>query len=160
MSLCRILNALHMLFTRKWLGEAKSLCSPKDATFFGLENLDEEINSLEKKLSEGYQEIGFCHNDLQYGNIMMDEETRSLTIIVSCGCKLFTSGFPCSIFFVPVLIFLMMQDYEYASYNPIAYDLANHFCEMVADYHSDTPHVLDYSKYPGKVLVCNILIAR
>ncbi|XP_057423813.1 probable choline kinase 1 isoform X3 [Lotus japonicus] len=106
---------------RKWLGEAKSLCSPKDATFFGLENLDEEINSLEKKLSEGYQEIGFCHNDLQYGNIMMDEETRSLTII----------------------------DYEYASYNPIAYDLANHFCEMVADYHSDTPHVLDYSKYPG-----------
>lgn len=44
-----------------------------------------------------------------------------------------------------------MQDYEYASYNPIAYDLANHFCEMAADYHTDTPHVLDYSKYPGKL---------
>lgn len=43
----------------------------------------------------------------------------------------------------------MIQDYEYASYNPVAYDLANHFCEMVADYHSDTPHVLDYNKYPG-----------
>ncbi|KAK7343770.1 hypothetical protein VNO77_12789 [Canavalia gladiata] len=106
---------------RKWLGQAKSLCSPKDTKIFGLDNLDEEINILEKKLSEGYQEIGFCHNDLQYGNIMMDEETRSITII----------------------------DYEYASYNPIAYDLANHFCEMVADYHSDTPHVLDYNKYPG-----------
>ncbi|KAG4908011.1 hypothetical protein AAZX31_20G157300 [Glycine max] len=106
---------------RKWLGQAKSLCSPKDEKNFGLDNLDEEINILEKKLSEGYQEIGFCHNDLQYGNIMMDEETRLITII----------------------------DYEYASYNPIAYDLANHFCEMVADYHSDTPHVLDYTKYPG-----------
>lgn len=47
----------------------------------------------------------------------------------------------------------MIQDYEYASYNPVAYDMANHFCEMVADYHSDTPHVLDYSKYPGKVFV-------
>jgi thiamine kinase-like enzyme len=47
----------------------------------------------------------------------------------------------------------VIQDYEYASYNPIAYDLANHFCEMAADYHSDTPHVLDYSKYPGKVFV-------
>ncbi|KAK7391210.1 hypothetical protein VNO78_19622 [Psophocarpus tetragonolobus] len=105
---------------RKWLGQAKSLCSPKDTKYFGLDNLDEEINILEKKLSEGYQEIGFCHNDLQYGNIMMDEETRLITII----------------------------DYEYASYNPIAYDLANHFCEMVADYHSDTPHVLDYNKYP------------
>jgi choline/ethanolamine kinase len=44
----------------------------------------------------------------------------------------------------------MIQDYEYSSYNPVAYDLANHFCEMAANYHSDTPHVLDYSKYPGK----------
>ncbi|KAK7269775.1 hypothetical protein RIF29_22510 [Crotalaria pallida] len=39
-------------------------------------------------------------------------------------------------------------NHECASYNPIAYDLANHFCEMAADYHSDTPHVLDYTKYP------------
>lgn len=53
----------------------------------------------------------------------------------------------------------MVQDYEYASYNPIAYDLANHFFEMVADYHSDTPHILDYSKYPGKVFVCNVFPA-
>ncbi|CAK9154189.1 unnamed protein product [Ilex paraguariensis] len=41
------------------------------------------------------------------------------------------------------------QDYEYASYNPIAYDLANHFCQMVANYHTDTPHVLDYGIYSG-----------
>ena len=54
----------------------------------------------------------------------------------------------------------MIQDYEYAGYNPIAYDLANHFCEMVADYHSDTPHVLDYKKYPGNVLVCYIFSAQ
>jgi len=76
---------------------------------------------LQKELSHDHLDVGFCHNDLQYGNIMMDEETRSITII----------------------------DYEYASYNPIAYDLANHFCEMAANYHSETPHVLDYSKYPG-----------
>lgn len=42
-----------------------------------------------------------------------------------------------------------LQDYEYASYNPVAYDIANHFCEMAADYHTDTPHILDFSKYPG-----------
>nr|CAC24490.1 choline kinase [Pisum sativum] len=105
---------------RKWLNHAKSLCSQKDIKIFGLDNLDAEINSLRELLSDGYQEIGFCHNDLQYGNIMMDEETRSITLI----------------------------DYEYSSYNPVAYDLANHFCEMAADYHSDTPHVLDYTKYP------------
>jgi choline/ethanolamine kinase len=44
---------------------------------------------------------------------------------------------------------LSSQDYEYASYNPIAFDIANHFCEMTADYHTDKPHILDYSKYPG-----------
>jgi len=42
-----------------------------------------------------------------------------------------------------------LQDYEYASFNPVAYDIANHFCEMAADYHSEKPHVLDYNKYPG-----------
>lgn len=42
------------------------------------------------------------------------------------------------------------QDYEYSSYNPVAYDFANHFCEMAANYHTDTPHILDYNAYPGK----------
>ncbi|RWW39891.1 hypothetical protein BHE74_00054736 [Ensete ventricosum] len=41
------------------------------------------------------------------------------------------------------------KDYEYASFNPVAYDLANHFCEMAANYHTETPHILDFNKYPG-----------
>lgn len=106
---------------RNWLSQANRLCSPQDAKEFGLDTLAEEIRMLEKQLSRDCQNVGFCHNDLQYGNIMMDEESRSITII----------------------------DYEYASYNPIAFDIANHFCEMAANYHSETPHVLDYSKYPG-----------
>lgn len=72
-----------LYFTRKWLNHAKSLCSQKDIKLFGLDNLDVELSSLRELLSDGYQEIGFCHNDLQYGNIMMDEETRSITLIVS-----------------------------------------------------------------------------
>ncbi|CAK7336460.1 unnamed protein product [Dovyalis caffra] len=104
---------------RNWLKTAKSLCTPEEVKAFRLDSIEEEISLLEKELS-GDQFIGFCHNDLQYGNIMIDEETRSITII----------------------------DYEYASYNPIAFDIANHFCEMAADYHTDTPHILDYSKYP------------
>ncbi|GAB4827754.1 hypothetical protein Ancab_034640 [Ancistrocladus abbreviatus] len=104
-----------------WLTAAKRLSSPEEANDFHLELLQDEISELEKMLSADHQRIGFCHNDLQYGNIMMDETTRAITII----------------------------DYEYASYNPVAYDIANHFCEMAADYHTDTPHVLDFSKYPG-----------
>lgn len=49
-----------------------------------------------------------------------------------------------------ICCFYTLQDYEYASYNPVAFDLANHFCEMAANYHTETPHVLDYSLYPGK----------
>lgn len=104
----------------KWLATATTLCSPKDAEEFSLDTLEGENEMLENELPNESQEIGFCPNDLQYGNIMMEEETRSITII----------------------------DYEYASYNPVAYDIANHFCEMVANYHSETPHVLDYSKCP------------
>ncbi|KAM7266428.1 hypothetical protein ACFE04_004325 [Oxalis oulophora] len=105
---------------RNWLKEARVQCAPKIEKEFQLDTLEKEISMLEKHVYREDQEIGFCHNDLQYGNIMIDEETNAITII----------------------------DYEYASYNPVAYDIANHFCEMAADYHSETPHILDYSKYP------------
>ncbi|XP_013717330.1 probable choline kinase 3 [Brassica napus] len=68
---------------RNWLGQAKSLCTPEDSAEFGLDNIESEINLLEHELLYEYkqQEIGFCHNDLQYGNIMIDEDTNSITII-------------------------------------------------------------------------------
>ncbi|GLU06939.1 hypothetical protein SLE2022_239230 [Rubroshorea leprosula] len=113
-------DVLHWQRLRAWLGLAKKLYSAEDAKEFQLDTLEEEIRLLEKELSCDHQEIGFCHNDLQYGNIMMDEETRAVTLI----------------------------DYEYASYNPVAFDIANHFCEMAANYNTETPHVLDYSVYP------------
>lgn len=105
---------------RNWLKAARSLCSYEEAKEIKLDMIEKEINSLENELSGKENRIGFCHNDLQYGNIMIHEETRNVTII----------------------------DYEYASFNPIAYDIANHFCEMAADYHTETPHILDYNKYP------------
>lgn len=70
-------------FFRKWLNEAKRLSSPQEAKEFRLDDLEAEISALEKNLSTNGGRVGFCHNDLQYGNIMMDEETRSITIIVS-----------------------------------------------------------------------------
>ncbi|OIW08130.1 hypothetical protein TanjilG_06673 [Lupinus angustifolius] len=105
---------------RNWLSEAKRLSSPEEVETFHLDTMDKEISILEKELSGTHLKIGFCHNDLQYGNIMLQEKTNSVTII----------------------------DYEYASYNPVAYDIANHFSEMAANYHTETPHILDFSKYP------------
>ncbi|KAL8135050.1 hypothetical protein AgCh_009895 [Apium graveolens] len=105
---------------RNYLGVAKRMSSTEEARDFGLNLIEQEISFLENALSSDVA-TGFCHNDLQYGNIMIDEETSFITII----------------------------DYEYACYNPIAFDIANHFCEMAADYHTETPHLMDYSKYPG-----------
>ncbi|CAN8239371.1 unnamed protein product [Cochlearia groenlandica] len=107
---------------KKWLKEAKKLMSLVEIDEFRFKAMEDEIDFLEEKLTRDDQKIGFCHNDLQYGNIMIDEETKAITII----------------------------DYEYSSFNPVAYDIANHFCEMAANYHTDTPHVLDYTVYPGE----------
>ncbi|PHT55483.1 putative choline kinase 3 [Capsicum baccatum] len=106
---------------RSWLSNAKKKCSHEHIMEFSLGNLEEEINSMENILSTESQVIAFCHNDLHYGNMLFNETTQSLTLI----------------------------DYEFSGYNPIAYDFANYFCEMASDYYSDTPHLMDFSKYPG-----------
>ena len=68
---------------RNWLGQALILCPSEEVKEFQLDTLYEEIATLENILSTEDQSTGFCHNDLQYGNIMMDEESRQVTIIVS-----------------------------------------------------------------------------
>lgn len=105
---------------RFWIDKALEICPQICHEEFQLETLKEEVSELQSKLSKSGERIGFCHNDLQYGNIMMDETNGVVTII----------------------------DYEYASFNPVAFDIANHFCEMTSNYHTETPHVLDSSKYP------------
>lgn len=41
------------------------------------------------------------------------------------------------------------MDFEYSSPNPAAFDIANHFHEWTANYHSNTPHLLDPALYPS-----------
>lgn len=53
----------------------------------------------------------FCHNDTQYGNILKTDAGEVVII-----------------------------DFEYSNYNYRAFDIANHFCEWTADYHSSQPH--------------------
>jgi choline/ethanolamine kinase len=39
-------------------------------------------------------------------------------------------------------------DFEYSIFGPRALDVANHFCEWTANYHSTEPHRLNFSQYP------------
>ncbi|KAG6381416.1 kinase-like domain-containing protein [Boletus reticuloceps] len=77
---------------------------------------------------EGFSRRVFAHNDTQYGNLLR------LTGKLAEG--------------TPEHRQLVVVDFEYASPNPLAFDIANHFHEWTADYHSSTPHLLDFSRYP------------
>lgn len=47
-----------------------------------------------------------------------------------------------------LIIQIIVVDFEYASPNPAAFDIANHFHEWTANYHGPTPHFLDHTLYP------------
>ncbi|PIA13696.1 kinase-like protein [Coemansia reversa NRRL 1564] len=65
--------------------------------------------------------VVFAHADLQYGNILRLKHTGELVVV----------------------------DFEYAGYNYRGFDIANHFCEWMADYyHPDHPHLLNEDMYP------------
>jgi thiamine kinase-like enzyme len=63
----------------------------------------------------------FAHNDLQYGNVLLRKSDGNVTFV----------------------------DFEYSGYNPRGYDIANHFCEWMADYHCDDAHVVQPVWYPS-----------
>ncbi|KAF8898412.1 kinase-like domain-containing protein [Infundibulicybe gibba] len=54
---------------------------------------------------------------------------------------------------------IIVVDFEYAAPNPASFDIANHFHEWTADYHSSTPHLLDPLRYPTKEERHNFYIA-
>ncbi len=67
--------------------------------------------------------VVFGHNDVQYNNVLR-----------SC-----TKTHPR----------LALIDFEYAAHVERGFDIGNHWCEWAADYHSSTPHVMDFaSKFP------------
>jgi choline kinase len=76
---------------------------------------------------EGASRRVFAHNDAQYGNLLRLTRTSEA---------------------LPEHHQIVVVDFEYASPNPAAFDIANHFHEWTADYHSSIPHILNPSRYP------------
>ncbi|XP_071809194.1 ethanolamine kinase 1-like [Asterias amurensis] len=80
--------------------------------------LHEEVSQLKSALLCLETPVVFCHNDALLGNIVFNETEGTLKFI----------------------------DYEYASFNYQAFDIANHFAEFAG------VEVVDYSLYPDKDL--------
>ncbi|KIL70994.1 hypothetical protein M378DRAFT_504280 [Amanita muscaria Koide BX008] len=70
----------------------------------------------------------FAHNDTQYGNLLRLKQVQQ-------GLQEHYQ--------------IVVVDFEYAGPNPAAYDIANHFHEWTANYHSSAPHILNFSNYPN-----------
>uniref|UniRef100_A0A8C5PEW2 ethanolamine kinase n=1 Tax=Leptobrachium leishanense TaxID=445787 RepID=A0A8C5PEW2_9ANUR len=72
------------------------------------------FNTMDKLLLESTPSpVVFCHNDVQEGNILLLSSQSSPTDR------------------------LMLIDFEYSSYNYRGFDIGNHFCEWVYNYHHD-----------------------
>ncbi|TFK57498.1 kinase-like protein [Heliocybe sulcata] len=84
------------------------------------------LDAFEQK--NGASPRAFCHNDTQYGNLL------KLTSL--------KEG-------VPEHRQIIVVDFEYSSVNAASFDIANHFHEWTANYHSMTPHLLNPAIYPA-----------
>ncbi|KAJ1725761.1 hypothetical protein LPJ53_000022 [Coemansia erecta] len=85
--------------------------------------VEQAVAKLRRLVDGSSSPVVFAHDDLQYGNILRLTSTGELVVV----------------------------DFEYAGYNHRGFDIANHFCEWMADYHHEfRPHLLNEDMYPVK----------
>ncbi|RHZ22248.1 hypothetical protein DYB37_002978 [Aphanomyces astaci] len=117
----RILASISKLFK-----DAQAAYATTHRQFPDVDAMAADIAALEALLATVDSPVVFCHNDLQYGNIMLSTSTGQDKDGEDA-----------------VLI-----DFEYSHYNPRGYDIGNHFTEWCYNYHGDAPHLGDFAKYP------------
>ncbi|CAR28720.1 hypothetical protein ZYGR_0U00780 [Zygosaccharomyces rouxii] len=123
------------------------------------------------------QGLVFCHNDTQYGNLLLSSPVIPLDNVdpvisnpkSASSSSTVSSLFPQSsnvsleqILNPPIQeqsqdSKLVVIDFEYAGANPAAYDLANHFSEWMYDYNSAEPYKCFASQFPTREQMLNFL---
>ncbi|KAL4431584.1 hypothetical protein ABPG77_001426 [Micractinium sp. CCAP 211/92] len=135
---------------RRWHAAAAELCSAELAQV-GLTNVPVELAQLEAHLAARFPLwVGFCHNDTQYGNMLLFGSSSSSSSnghIAEVGAAM--NG-PAAAASPTASIEVKLIDYEYSTLNDVAFDVANHFCEWAYNYHSDEAHVFHESWLPSE----------
>jgi len=117
----------------KWLAPARAVLELVPWSGIDLDRFEREWTAYLQKVFGWEAERGesprvFAHNDAQYGNLLrLRNPPRN----------------------APPHHQIIVVDYEYASLNPAAFDIANHFHEWTTDYNSATPHLLNLAGYPS-----------
>lgn len=140
---------------KAWLAPAKevlALASVSEASQRDLD-LDVFFKQWEKYMlwlkeferSEGRSKRVFAHNDTQYGNLLKGARIQEGApehhqVCAHRRAEMTSFTFP--------ILKIIVVDFEYASPNPAAFDIGNHFHEWTANYHGPTPQILDPARYP------------
>ncbi|GJJ79103.1 choline kinase [Entomortierella parvispora] len=111
---------------------AKDPSKKADLEELDFDRLLAEIDEVHRELLSVHSPLVFAHNDTQYGNILRTKDEDGELVVI---------------------------DFEYAGYNTRAFDIANHFCEWTADYHSERPSIMHPDRYPTKAEQLNFLEA-
>ncbi|OQR86068.1 choline/ethanolamine kinase [Thraustotheca clavata] len=101
-----------------WLNLAKSTITPKPVD---LNSISDALTRLKSYLSTISSPVVFCHNDLNYSNIMLTHDTNDIIFI----------------------------DFEFGHYNPRGFDLGNYFGEWCYFMHGPPIEVGDPLTYPS-----------
>ncbi|XP_078667988.1 choline/ethanolamine kinase-like isoform X1 [Branchiostoma floridae x Branchiostoma belcheri] len=93
-------------------------------------DLDAELQFILRLIEDTHSPVVFCHNDLQEGNILVDDKNGV----------------------APTDDRVTVIDYEYSAYNYRGFDFANHFCEWAMDYnHPKWPYfTIDPAAWPSR----------
>ncbi|KAJ1966218.1 hypothetical protein GGI12_000240 [Dipsacomyces acuminosporus] len=118
-------DAWMQLVKRKWQ-RVLQVCA-RNAECIRILNSWDQVESAARGLKQiidaADSPVVFAHDDLQYGNILKLSSTGELVVV----------------------------DFEYAGYNYRGFDIANHFCEWMTDYHHpEHPHLLNEDMYPTR----------
>ncbi|TFK89765.1 kinase-like protein, partial [Polyporus arcularius HHB13444] len=122
---------------KSWLAAAREVLALSGAPADVRDRLELDMFELEwqrymqwvhqKEKTEGASRRVFSHNDTQYGNLLRLRELKE-------GQSAHRQ--------------IIVVDFEYASPNPAAFDIANHFHEWTVNYHGPTPCILNPDLYP------------
>lgn len=99
-------------------------------------------------LSSNYR---FCHNDTQYGNLLLKTTFDPKTVVTKDNDAIKTTSNKKD-------GDLAVIDFEYSGPNFAAYDLADHFSEWMSDYHNEElPYFIHDENYPTQLEQLNML---
>ncbi|KAI5952653.1 hypothetical protein KGF54_003520 [Candida jiufengensis] len=162
----RLIEKWMKIFENEYLpGYLAAGVDPKDIFMMEFDDLKEIVFKYKHWLFSKYDDDGFtlnykfCHNDTQYGNLLLCETFKAEDIIVDSPTTTTkvnditiksTSNKKDSN--------LVVIDFEYSGPNFPAFDIVNHFSEWMTDYHDPVrSYFLDEKKYPTRLQQLNLL---